>query len=108
MVEIQIQPGLISSTPTCNVWSGVTSPPLGLGFTHQCNQVQLPASSGTFYYQITGFNAIPPMTKITISYTGLTASSAVASQPFVINSYFSASVRASSPSNAANQNDYYR
>lgn len=48
------------------------------------------------------------MTKITISYRGLTGSAAVASSPITINSYFSASVRASSPTNTVNKNDFNR
>lgn len=48
------------------------------------------------------------MTKITISFRGTTGLTAVASPPITINSYYSAAIRASSPNNAANVNDFYR
>jgi hypothetical protein len=69
MLELEVQNGLVDYTTTCNVWSGVTSPPLRLGFTHECNLVTV---SGKKYYQLTKFNLIPVLTKITLSFRGKT------------------------------------
>jgi len=60
---------LVDYTTTCEVWSGVTSPPKRLGNTHECNLVDI---SGIKYYQLTKFNEIPVLTKFTLSFRGKT------------------------------------
>lgn len=105
LLEVQIQNGLVSKSTKCQIWSGVTSPPIGLGYTHQCNKVTI---SGVDYYHITGFDPIPILTQITIQFRGVTAAAAVTATPITIKSYFDAALRISAPTDATNVNDFYR
>jgi hypothetical protein len=68
----------------------------------------VPALSGNFYYHITGFDKIPPLTSITISFRGTTGNVAVVAPPITIKTYFDAAQRIATPSDAANINDFYR
>ena len=104
LIEISRQSGLDSSDAQCKVWSGVSSAPSGLGHEHQCNLVTIDSSK---YYHITGFNKVPPLTQITISFRGTTGPTSVTATPINIKTYFSATNRISTPADEANINDYY-
>lgn len=82
----------------------MTSPPKGLGYTHECNLVTV---SGKNYYHITNFDPIPTLSNIILSYRGKTVISATAMNPITVTSYFNAATRISTPADATNVNDFY-
>ncbi|CAD8140771.1 unnamed protein product [Paramecium octaurelia] len=99
LVELEVQNGLVDYTTTCEVWSGVTSPPKRLGHTHECNLVDV---SGIKYYQLTKFNEIPVLTKFTLSFRGKTGLASTTANPIRIQTYFDATVPTSTASNVDN------